>query len=97
MPLFIIEGILTSRQIGLTTVNSCVIKFLMLKEAFWNRGRRKYLARLLANLVILAIGALGTTEIFKLGLRIKLIIVAAAITLIVGGTIIQPPDDKEGE
>jgi hypothetical protein len=81
----------------LTNLILCAIVCPMEENTFWNTGRRKYLARIFSNASLLFIGAIGTSEIFKLALWVKLLIAIAAIALIVSGTIIQPVNNKEGE
>ena len=63
---------------------------VMFVAAFWNDSRRKYLAGLLANLSLISFGALGTSEVVKLGLLIELVIGCGGALFIVLGIYIHP-------
>ena len=67
-----------------------------MKVAIFNPSRRKYLAKLISNLAVLSWGLIGTTEIIKSGLIIKLLLALGATSLTIIGTLVEPDEKGDG-
>ena len=69
---------------------------MAVRSPFWSSSRREYVSKTLSGVVLLLIGALGTTELFKLPTGKKVLLLSVAGALFVIGTFFCPSSgDKD--
>ncbi len=63
-----------------------------MNKDFWNNARREYVSKLASNLMLLCLGALGTTEILKMPLGVRFSLTVLGIALLILGIWVVPKE-----